>query len=173
MIEVRRLSWEEALQRVPALSEILIDAVDSGAGVHFVAPLAPRDAVSFWRRVAQAVARAERVLVGGFDGGELVGTAQLLLDMPPNQPHRAEVGKVLVHRRARRRGVARRLMAALEVEARALGRTLLTLDTVAGSAAEHLYRAAGWIHVGNIPRFAIGGDGVSLVATSILYKELL
>src|SRR5579864_6887608 len=104
MIEVRRLSWEEALERAPALSEILIDAVDSGAGVHFLAPLDGRDATSFWRRVAQAVARKERILLGAFDDGVLHGTAQLLLDMPPNQPHRAEVGKVLVHRRARRRG---------------------------------------------------------------------
>lgn len=171
MIVVRRLEADEALARVPALSAILKDAVDGGAGVHFVAPLDPAQAEAFWKRVAQMVARRERVLLGALDGDELVGTAQLILDTPPNQPHRADVGKVMVHSRARRRGIARRLMATLEEEARALGRSLLTLDTVAGSAAEHLYRASGWIHVGNIPRYALGLHG-ALTATSILYKEL-
>jgi GNAT superfamily N-acetyltransferase len=173
MVMVRRIESEEAQARVAALGEILIDVVDGGASVHFLAPLARPDAESFWRRVVAAVGRRERLLMGAFDGDELVGTAQLLLDTPPNQPHRAEVAKVMVHRRARRRGIAKKLMAAIEVEARALGRTLLTLDTVAGSPAEHLYRANGWIHVGNIPRYALGPDGTALLPTSILYKELL
>ncbi len=172
MIAIRTLSAEEAPKLVSALAELLIDVVDGGASVSFFAPLARTDAEAFWQDVTGSVQRDERVLLGAFDGDALVGTVQLLLRTPPNQPHRAEVAKFLVLRRARGRGIGRMLLNALEAEARKRHRTLLTLDTVVGSTAEKLYASMGYVRVGEIPGYALSPYGGELVTTRIFYKQL-
>jgi ribosomal protein S18 acetylase RimI-like enzyme len=171
MISVRTLAPDEAARFVYGLAELLIDVVEGGASVSFMSPLARSQAEAFWQRVAHDVEQGDRVLLAAFDGEALVGTAQLLLATPPNQPHRAEVAKVLVLPRARRRGVGRMLMSALEEEARSRQRTLLTLDTVTDAAGERLYSSMGYVKVGEIPDYALLPKG-GLVATSVFYKQL-
>jgi len=171
-IIVRRVGAAEAPSYVEPLAEVLIDCVEGGASVSFMLPLPREKAVAFWRGVADSVARAERALLVAEDStGQVLGTVQLLLAMPDNQPHRADVAKMLVHRRARRRGVAQRLMAALDDEARREGRTVLVLDTVTGSEAERLYERAGWQRVGVIPRYAQMPTG-EFCATTFFFKHL-
>ncbi len=170
-IRIVVLDAHECEALTPQLSYILIDAIDSGASVSFLGPLSRADASAFWSIVADGIAHGERVVLGAFEGAELVGTAQLVVDTPPNQPHRADIAKVLVHRRARNRGIGRRLMEALEVEARARGKTLLTLDTLTGGAAERLYLTCGYVRVGTIPDYAMLPSGGS-AATTIFYKRL-
>jgi GNAT superfamily N-acetyltransferase len=148
-----------AASAVPRLSDILIACVAEGAGVSFLPPLAPEEARGFWRRTASAVAAGTHILLVGWSGGVLAGTVTLALATPQNQPHRADVAKLLVHPDGRRRGLARRLMERLEQEAGRAGRTLLTLDTRAGDRAEALYRAMGWIELGRIPGYALKADG--------------
>jgi GNAT superfamily N-acetyltransferase len=171
-VTVRRVGTNEAAACVEALAEVLIDCVEGGASVSFMLPL-PRDkAIAFWRGVAEGVARRERVLLIAEDGeGRIVGTVQLIMSLPDNQPHRADVAKMLVHRSARRRGVAQQLMAALDDAARAEGKTVLVLDTVTGGDAERLYERAGWQRVGAVPKYALmpGGD---FCATTFFYKHL-
>ncbi len=171
-ITVRRLSASEAEASVPALADVLIDCVHGGASVSFMAPL-PRDkALAFWRGVAQGVARNERVLLVAEDtGGTIVGTVQLITAMPDNQPHRADVAKMLVHRRARRQGIALQLMAAVDDAARSKGKTVLVLDTVTGGDAERLYERAGWQRVGVVPDYALMPDG-ALCGTTFFCKGL-
>jgi GNAT superfamily N-acetyltransferase len=169
---VRRVGADEAAARVEALADVLIDCVEGGASVSFMLPLSREKAVAFWRRIADGVSKGERVLLVAEDGeGELLGTVQLVLAMPDNQPHRADVSKMLVHRKARRRGIAQRLMAAVDDEARTEGRTVLVLDTVTGSEAERLYERAGWQRVGVIPRYAMMPTG-EFCATTVFYKHL-
>ena len=170
-ITVRRLDAREAMERVPALVEVLIDCVDGGASVSFMHPMTPEKATRFWTSVAEDVARGERVLVVAEDAAGVLGTVQLVLSLPENQPHRAEVAKMLVHRRARRRGVARRMLAAVERAALDEGKTLLVLDTVTGGEAERLYARAGWQRVGEIPSYALMPDGRPC-ATTIFFKAL-
>jgi ribosomal protein S18 acetylase RimI-like enzyme len=155
------------------LAEILHAVVHDGAGVSFVVPFSMSDARAFWRdTVLPGVrARTRRVLVARA-GSRLLGTVQLELTMPPNQVHRAEVLKLLVHPDARRRGIARALMVALEAVARSEHRTLLTLDTWTGSHAESLYRSLGYVTVGVIPRFARGSTTEALEPATIMYKDL-
>ncbi len=153
------------------LAEILVACVEGGASVWFVPPLPKDAALGFWRRVATEVATGKRVLLGGWSDGELTGAVMLDLDTPPNQPHRAEVRKLLVHPGARRVGLGRGLMARLEQEAGARGRTLLTLDTNADSAAEALYRSSGWIESGRVPDFSLDADG-GLRATVLFHKRV-
>jgi orotate phosphoribosyltransferase/ribosomal protein S18 acetylase RimI-like enzyme len=147
--------------------------VHDGAGVSFIVPFSVEDARRFWRdRVVPGVrAQTRRVLVARRDG-RIVGTVQLDLGTPPNQLHRAEVSKLLVHPEARRRGIARALMVALEAVARSEGRTLLTLDTWTGREAEALYRSLGYTVAGVIPRYARGSVTPDLEPTTIMYKEL-
>ncbi|MEO8713816.1 MAG: GNAT family N-acetyltransferase [Acetobacteraceae bacterium] len=152
------------------LAEILRACVDAGASVSFFPPLAPMVARGFWRRATQAVATGERVVLGAWAAGVLVGTATLDMATPPNQPHRADVSKLLVHPDARRHGLARGLMARIEDEARRAKRPLLTLDTQAGSSAERLYRSAGWCEAGRIPGYALDVDRTEC-ATVIFYKR--
>ena len=140
------------------LAEILCACVDAGASVSYLPPLAPDVARGFWKRMAADVAAGTRVLLAAWDDATLVGTVMLEFASSPNQPHRAEVQKLLVHPVARRRGIARALMAALEIEAARAGKTLLTLDTRAGDAAEALYRALGWHEAGRIPGYALNAD---------------
>jgi ribosomal protein S18 acetylase RimI-like enzyme len=161
-------------QELDQLGQVLHAVVHDGAGVSFVVPFSPEEAVAFWRDrvLPAALAGTRRVLVARAAGGSIVGTVQLDLAVPPNQPHRAEVAKLLVHPAARRRGAARALMLALESIARAEGRSLLTLDTWTGQAGEHLYRSLGYVTVGVIPRYARGSLTPELQPTTIMYKEL-
>jgi GNAT superfamily N-acetyltransferase len=169
---IRRLSGPEAAGAVDALSEVLIDCVHGGASVSFMAPLPLARAQAFWRGVAEGVARGERALLVAEDAaGQLVGTVQLVLAQPENQPHRADVAKMLVHRRARRRGIAQQLMAAIDSTARAEGKTVLVLDTVTGGDAERLYARAGWQRVGSVPHFALMPDGAPC-GTTFFHRQL-
>ncbi len=169
---VRRLGAGEAAGCVEPLAEVLLDCVEGGASVSFMWPLPRERALGFWRGVAEGVARGERVLLVAEDpAGAIVGTAQLILSQPDNQPHRADVAKMLVHRRARRRGLAQRLLGALEAEARREGKTVLVLDTVTGGDAERLYVRGGWQRVGVIPNYALMPDGRPC-ATTYFHKQL-
>lgn len=171
-VTVRRLGASEAAASVEALADVLIDCVQGGASVSFMWPLPREKAVAFWRGVASGVSRGERVLLVAEDGeGKILGTVQLVLAMPDNQPHRGDVAKMLVHRKARRRGVAQRLMAALDDEARKEGKTVLVLDTVTGSDAERLYARSGWQRVGEIPKYAMMPTG-EFCGTTVFYKHL-
>lgn len=171
-LRMRRVAADEVVACVPALAEVLIDCVDGGASVSFIWPLSLEKALAFWRGVAEGVARGERVLLVAEDGaGRIVGTVQLITAMPENQPHRADVAKMLVHRGFRRRGIAQRLMTALDKEALAEGRTVLVLDTVTGGDAERLYRRSGWQRVGEVPGYALMPDG-GLCSTTFFYKHL-
>jgi GNAT superfamily N-acetyltransferase len=140
------------------LAEILCACVDAGASVSYLPPLAPGVARAFWKRAATDVAAGTRILLAAWDDAVMVGTVMLEFASSPNQPHRAEVQKLLVHPDGRRRGVARALMARAEAEARRAGKTLLTLDTRAGDAAENLYRAMSWHEAGRIPGYALNAD---------------
>lgn len=171
-VTIRRVAPAEAAACIEPLAEVLLDCVEGGASVSFMAPL-PRDkAVAFWRGVADGVQRGERVLLVAEDAtGRIVGTVQLVTAQPDNQPHRADVAKMLVHRSARRRGVAQQLMAAADDAARAAGKTVLVLDTVTGGDAERLYQRTGWQRVGEIPKYALTPDG-ALCSTTYFYKHL-
>lgn len=170
-IAIKALSPDQTTARLDALVEILCDVVDGGGSVNFLAPMDRSIARRFWQGVVPAVASGDRVLFVAEDASGPVGTVQLEIIRKPNQPHRCEVAKLLVHRRARRQGVARQLMQALEAEARRQGRTLLTMDTVSGSPAEALYRGLGFQAAGVIPRYALGTTG-KLEDTLVMFKEL-
>jgi len=148
-VNVRRISAGEAAERVEALAEVLVDCVEGGASVSFMLPLPREKAVAFW----------------------IVGTVQMVLSQPDNQPHRADIAKMLVHRRARRRGIAQRLMNAIDEIAREEGKTVLVLDTVTGGDAERLYERTGWQRAGVVPKYALMPDG-AFCATTFYYKHL-
>lgn len=155
------------------LARVLHDCVHAGASVSFVLPLSYDDAGAFWNcKVLPAVQSGVCCVLLARLAGQIVGTVQLDLATPPNQPHRAEVRKLLVHPGARRRGIARALMLAVEDQAREAHRNLLTLDTVTGGFAEPLYLSLGYVKVGIIPRYAVRPDSPELDATTIMYKEL-
>ncbi|MGF6644569.1 GNAT family N-acetyltransferase [Paraburkholderia sp. GAS82] len=171
-VSVRRIGANEAVACVDALADVLIDCVEGGASVGYMLPLAREKALGFWRGVAEGVARNERaLLIAESRAGEILGTVQLIFAQPDNQPHRADVGKMLVCRKARRRGIAQRLMAAVEDTARDEGRSVLVLDTVTGGAAEGLYEKAGWQRVGVVPKYALMPDG-EFCATTVYYRHL-
>ena len=166
---VRRLSTVSDAD-IEGLADVLVDVVEGGASVSFMHPL-PRDkAVAFWRGIARDVATGQRALVVAEDELGICGTAQLMLAQPENQPHRADLAKMLVHRRARRRGIGAAVLRAAEDVARELGKTLLVLDT-ASDDAERLYGRSGWIKVGVIPDYALMPDGASC-GTSVYYRRL-
>jgi GNAT superfamily N-acetyltransferase len=167
---IRRLQSVDDAQ-VEALADILIDCVDGDASASFMYPLAPAKAQAFWRRVAADVVAGERALLVAEDEIGIVGTVQLVLEQPENQPHRADLAKMLVHRRARRQGLGAALMRAAEQTARDCGKTLLVLDTIPGSDAERLYARLGWVRVGTIPNYALLPRG-GLSGTTVFYKEL-
>jgi GNAT superfamily N-acetyltransferase len=167
---VRRLDALDDGQ-IEGLADVLLDCVEGGASVSFMHPLTRDRAVAFWRRVAQGVAAGERAVLVAEDADGLCGTVQLLLDLPENQPHRADVAKMLVHRRARRRGVGAALMRAAEATARACGKTLLVLDAVTGGDAARLYERLGWVRVGDIPEYALYPDGRPC-GTTFYYRRL-
>jgi GNAT superfamily N-acetyltransferase len=170
-IEVRRLAALEVREHIDALAAVLVDCVESGASVSYMAPFSHDEAGAAFEEVARGVEQGRRVLIAALADGEIVGTVQINLATPPNQPHRGEIAKLLVHRSARRRGVAARLMEAAEREALTEGKTLLVLDTVTGDAAERLYERLGWMRVGVIPDYALYPDG-RLCATTVFYKQL-
>jgi GNAT superfamily N-acetyltransferase len=174
MAETEIAEWrgtDEA--QLEGLAEVLYAAVHAGASVSFILPFSMNEARAFWldKIRPDVLRRKRRVLIARTDG-MLAGTVQLNLDVPPNQAHRAEVVKLLVHPSARRRGVARALMTGIEEIARAEGRTLLTLDTRTGDAAEPLYLSLGYVLAGVIPRYARHATESRLESTSIMYKEL-
>lgn len=152
------------------LALLLLDAVDSGAAVSFLASLTLEHAEEWWRKTLPS-SRSGAVFLVARDGQGIAGTVQLQPAWAPNQPHRAEIAKLLVHRRSRGRGLGTQLMQAIEEAARAAGFRLLTLDAKRGVAAEHLYRRTGWIHAGTIPMYALDPDGAPHDAV-IFYKTL-
>jgi GNAT superfamily N-acetyltransferase len=153
------------------LAGVLVDCVEGGASVNFLMPFSHDQGLAFFRKVAASVASADTVLLVARLGGKIVGTVQLGLDTPPNQPHRADVKKMLVHRAARGRGIGAALMAAVEEEARRRGRWLLVLDTVPGENGHRLYQRAGWTQTGLVPDYAMFPDG-RLCDTAIMWKRL-
>jgi GNAT superfamily N-acetyltransferase len=167
---VRRVQALDDAQ-VGALADVLIDCVAGGASVSFMHPLSRERAMAFWRRVGQGVAAGERALLVAGDEHGLCGTVQLVLEQPENQPHRAELSKMLVHRRARRHGLGAALMRAAEATARECGKTLLVLDT-ASADAERLYERLGWVRVGVIPDYALLPQG-GLCGTTVYYRNLV
>jgi GNAT superfamily N-acetyltransferase len=156
--------------QVEALARVLIDCVHGGASVSFMNPLSTARAEQFWSSVAAAVARDERALIVAAVDGEIVGTVQLVLDLPENQPHRADLAKMLVRPRERRRGVGALLLLEAERVARELNRTLLVLDT-ASPDAKRLYAKLGWIEVGTVPDYALLPDG-GFCDTVFFYRRL-
>ncbi len=167
---LRRLHTVDETQ-ISGLIDVLIDCVDGGASVSFMHPLTRERAEAFWRRVARGVAAGERALLIAEDGDGICGTVQVVLEQPENQPHRGDVAKMLVHRRARRRGLGAALMQAAEATARKCGKTLLVLDTVTASEAARLYERLGWICVGDIPGYALMPDGAPC-GTTVYYRNL-
>ena len=153
------------------LAELLIDCVDGGASVSFMHPLSMQKALAFWGEVADGVGRDERALLVAEDDTGIIGTVQLVLAQPENQPHRADLAKMLVHRRARCQGLGEALLRAAEQLARDCGKTLLVLDTVTGSDGERLYTRVGWQKVGMIPDYALWPRG-GLCATTYFYRVL-
>ena len=169
-ISIRRLqSLEE--RELEELSDVLIDCVEGGASVSFMHPMTRAKARTHWRSVAESLARGERIVIVAEDAsGGIVGTVQVIFAQPENQPHRADVAKMLVHRKARRKGVGEALLIAAERAALAAGKTLLVLDT-ASDAAERLYARQGWVPLGRIPDYALLPDG-QRCATTVFYKLL-
>src|SRR5262245_17390735 len=157
--------------QINELADVLIDCVEGGASVSFMHPLSRDRAVAFWRGVARGVAAGERALIVAEDARGLCGTVQLLLDLPENQPHRADLAKMLVHRRARRQGLGAALMRAAEDTARECGRRLLVLDAVTGGDAARLYERLGWVRVGDIPDYALFPRG-GFCSTTVYYRTL-
>jgi GNAT superfamily N-acetyltransferase len=157
--------------QIAGLADLLIDCVEGGASVSFMHPLTSDRAIAFWRGVAQGVTAGRRALLIAEDALGICGTVQLVLDLPENQPHRADLAKMLVHRRARRRGLGAALMRAAEATARECGKTLLVLDTVTGADGERLYERLGWVRVGVIPGYALMPRGEPC-GTTVFYRNL-
>ena len=157
--------------QIEQLTDVLLDCVEGGASVSFMLPLSRERARAFWQLVADDVAHGRRILLVAEDEQGICGTVQLILDLPDNQPHRADLAKMLVHRRARRLGLGARLMAAAEAAAREAGRTLLVLDAVTGGDGARLYERLGWTRVGDIPNYALYPQG-GLCSTTYYYREL-
>lgn len=171
MAAIVRLDAGAARSAVPALADVLLDCVEGGASVSFMWPLERDKAEAFWRDVAEGVARGERVLLAAREGEEIVGTVQMIFAGPENQPHRGDIAKMLVKRKARRAGLGAALMEAAERAAREAGLTLLMLDTTSGLAADRLYRRLGWVPFGEVPGHALMPDGASS-DTTFFYKRI-
>jgi GNAT superfamily N-acetyltransferase len=167
---IERLTPPVSDSDLRALARLLVDAVESGAAVSFLAPLTLEGAEDWWRRVMSA-SPSRAIFLVARDVEGIVGTVQLHPAWAPNQPHRAEIAKLLVHRRRRRAGLGTYLMQSIEDAARRAGFSLLTLDTKHGDAAEHLYRRSGWTPVGTVPGYALDPDGTPHDAV-FFYKEL-
>ena len=170
-IEIRRLAGSVLRAHLDGLAAVLHDCVAGGASVSYLEPFSHEQARGGFKDFAAEVERGRRLILAAFADGEVVGTVQVILALPPNQPHRAEIAKLLVHRSARRRGIAELLMDHAEAEARAEGKTLLVLDTVTGDSAERLYERLGWTRVGVIPGYALYPDRRPC-DTTIFWKAL-
>jgi GNAT superfamily N-acetyltransferase len=170
-IEVRRLGVDDVRDHLDALAAVLVDCVEGGASVSYMAPFTHDEARRAFEGWMGESEQGRRLILAAFVNSELVGTVQVILVLPPNQPHRGEIAKLLVHRSARRRGIARLLMEHAEREARAEGKTLLVLDTVTGDPAERLYQGLGWSTVGVIPGYALYPDGRPC-DTTVFFKVL-
>jgi len=169
---IRTLHPDEVMAYVDPLADLLIDCVEGGASVSFMLPISRQTALEFWARIADGVVRRERILLVAQDtDGHVLGTVQLITALPENQPHRADVAKMLVRRDARRQGIAARLMAAVDDAAREAGKSVLVLDTVTGGDAERLYERAGWHRVGHVPNYALMPDG-GFCGTTFFHKQL-
>jgi GNAT superfamily N-acetyltransferase len=171
VIEIRRLTAAEGRQYVGALAGVLLDCVAGGASVSFMASLSKAEAEAFFEKAAEGVERGERILLAAFLDGDLLGTVQIITATPPNQPHRADIAKLLVHPSARGQGLATRLMEQAEEASRSAGKTLLVLDTVTGGDAERLYLRLGWTKAGVIPNYALFPDG-RFCDTTVFWKDL-
>jgi len=156
-MDIRRIG-RPAPGDIEGLCDVLVDCVEGGASVSFMLPITRDKAMNFWRGVAESAARGERVLLVAEERGRILGTVQVVLAQPENQPHRADISKMLVHRAARRRGLGEALMSSAELAARESGKTVLVLDT-ASADAERLYARCGWQRVGAIPGYALLPDG--------------
>ncbi len=167
---VRRLLAVDDGQ-MEALADVLIDCVEGGASVSFMLPLTRQRALAFWRRVAADVEAGRRALLIAEDAGGICGTVQLVFDLPENQPHRGDLAKMLVHHRARRKGLGEALMRAAEATAVDCGKTLLVLDAVRGGDAARLYERLGWVKVGDVPNFALYPEG-GYCSTTYYYRDL-
>lgn len=168
---IYRASPDPAL--ASGLADVLVDCVNGGASISFMHPLSHAKAVAFWENVLTSAARGERIVLIAEEpeSKAIVGTVQIILNMPENQPHRGDVAKMLVHRRARRHGLGAALMRAAEEAARGAGKTLLVLDTVSGGDAERLYERLGWHRCGVIPNYALWPNG-GFCSTTVFYREL-
>ena len=153
------------------LAEVTKDCVEAGASIGFMQPFTHAQAIAFWRTVAGDVAAGRRLLLVAEDQLGVCGTVQLIVEMPDNQPHRADVAKMQVHRRARRHGLGEALMRAAEQAARECGKTLLVLDAVTGGDAARLYARLGWVRVGDIPNYALYPHG-GYCSTTYFYRSL-
>jgi GNAT superfamily N-acetyltransferase len=169
-LEIKILTAAEARQKIEALSAILIDVVEGGDSIGFMAPLSSEKADKFWNKIADAVEAAERILLVAELDQQPVGTVQVVMNLPENQPHRADISKMLVHRKARKQGIGGALLQAAEVAAKVSGKSLLVLDT-ASDDAERLYRRHRWTAVGKIPGYALFPDGRPC-ATLVFYKTI-
>jgi GNAT superfamily N-acetyltransferase len=169
--EIAVLDAPVADKALDQLASVLVDCVDGGASVSFMSPFSHVEAMAFFRKVAASVASGDTVLLAASLDGRIVGTVQLGLDTPPNQPHRADIKKMLVHRSARGRGIGAALMARVEAEARRHRRWLLVLDTVPGENGHRVYQRAGWTETGIIPDYALFPDG-RLCDTAVMWKRL-
>ena len=169
--EVRRLTAAETLASVGALADVLVDCVEGGASVSFMAPFSKAEAEAFFAGLISEIERGDRILLAAYVQGRVVGTVQIAFAWQPNQPHRGDIAKLRVARSARGQGVARMLMAHAEDHARSAGKTLLVLDTTTGDDAERLYERLDWQRVGIIPKYALYPDG-RWGDTTIFYKNL-
>ena len=168
-IQIRRLQ-SVSEQEIKGLSDVLVDCVTGGASVGFMWPMTLAKAQAFWTKIAAGVSGGERILLVAEDADGIVGTVQVVIDLPENQPHRGDVSKMLVHRRARCKGVGAALLSAAEAAALEAGKTVLVLDT-ASDSAERLYSRQGWQLCGQIPKYALMPDG-AFCATTVFYKLL-
>lgn len=168
---ILRLGAEAVRSTEQELAELLIACVDNGAGVGFMAPLQRDKALGYWAGVVPAIAEGRTILFVAFEDSKLAGAVQLQIVQWPNQPHRAEIAKLIVAPGSRRRGIGRSLMNAAENAAKAMGRTLLVLDTESDSNAEKLYLSLGWKKSGMIPGFALRAHG-GLTPTTFMFKQL-
>jgi ribosomal protein S18 acetylase RimI-like enzyme len=170
-VRIRRLDGAELDEQLNGLADVLADCVAGGASVSYMEPFDHEQARRAFEGFVAEAKLGRRIVLAALDGDRVVGTVQVVLSLPPNQPHRGEIAKLLVHRDARRRGIAERLMAAAEEAAIDEGRTLLVLDTVTGDPAERLYERLGWNRVGVIPNFALYPDGRPC-STTFFWKGL-
>ncbi len=168
-VAIRPLTGSEAV--VAELGALLVEGVAHGGSLSFMDPLDPGEAKAFWQRALADADRGRRIVLGAFDGAALVGTVSVLLDLPPNQPHRAEIAKMIVRVSHRGRGIAAALIRAAEAQALARGRTLLVLDTAAIGGAAGLYEKLGFTYVGTIPDFALLPQG-GLTGAMFYWKRL-